>query len=71
MAREPDLVPVGREFAGVGDAKLVTLEIQQLDEGHCAALDLAVLQFGFALPLPASELALPASFEPSSWKVNV
>jgi hypothetical protein len=46
FARELDLV--GRDFPRVGDLNIVVLNLQRLNERHRFALDLAVLQLGFA-----------------------
>src|SRR3954471_24591025 len=51
LAREFDLVAVGRQLAGVGDASLSVLDVEHLDERDCVAVHLAFLQFGFALPV--------------------
>jgi len=59
LPRELDFVAVGRELSVVGDANLVVLDTQQLDERDCVAVDLPFLQFGFALPLTGFGVGFP------------
>src|SRR5262249_7821767 len=50
---------VSRDLAGVGDANVVALEIQHLDERNSLAVDLAFLQRGFALLAVDLRVRLP------------